>query len=88
MSALTGFQSRFIDHDSLVELVKAELQGTIKVIEYVQSGLRSGKDIYTKGGHIGAKYSDKRYSFLFDNKRRIVRDGEEDGVVLIRDSIP
>lgn len=72
LSSLTGFQSKFIDHESLVIFVMNELRGAAKVVEYVQTGLRSGKDIYKQGGQIGGKYSDKRYSFLYDNKRCII----------------
>ena len=43
-----------------------------KVIEYVQTGLRSASDIYKNGGHVIATYKDRKYSVEYDNKRCIL----------------
>lgn len=42
-----------------------------KTIHYAAFSLRSGRDIFQKGGHVTDVYKDKRYTMLFDNKRRM-----------------
>ena len=72
ITAATGFQTRFLDRDFLIE----EFSRIIKedeyknVIEYVQSGLRSATDIYKKGGHVLAKYTDKNFSLDYENQEK------------------
>jgi hypothetical protein len=46
-----------------------------KRIDYLQSRLRGGKEIYEKGGHVTMKYADRTFSMEFDN-RRIIKEKE------------
>ena len=50
-----------------------------KCIEYVQSGLRSAQDILQHGGNVMVKHKDQKYSFDYDNKRRILETRSDDG---------
>lgn len=86
LSAATGFQTRHYNREFLIE----ELGNIInnksdKSIEYVQSGLRSATDILRYDGHVLMKYSDKKYSLEYDNKRRIV---DKNPLMNLYDSVP
>ena len=72
ISAMTGFQTRSIDKSFLIEEFTRILKSNYKVIEYVQTGLRSASDIYKKDGHVMATYKDRCFSVEYDNKRCIV----------------
>lgn len=69
ISAITGLQTKGIDKKSLDALLKKTLAGDDRIIEFIQSSLRSAKDIYVKGGHVTSIYSDRVYRMDFDNKR-------------------
>lgn len=43
-----------------------------KSLEYVQSSLRSAKDIYKDGGHVTMIYKDQLFRLQYDNRRKIV----------------
>lgn len=84
ITAATGFQTRDLDKSFLTsEISRVVKTNSIKNIEYIQKGLRGANDIYKHGGHVVVKYSDKSYSFEYDNKRRII---ENEGCIL--DSVP
>lgn len=42
-----------------------------KKIHFLSSRLRSGSEIYKKGGHVTMVYKDQSYSLQYDNKRKI-----------------
>lgn len=42
-----------------------------KKVEYIQSSLRSAKDIYMYGGHVTKTYRDQVFRLVFDNRRLI-----------------
>ncbi|KAI1430456.1 hypothetical protein GGR50DRAFT_702051, partial [Xylaria sp. CBS 124048] len=74
ISAATGFQVRYLEKEFLIEeftrlMGDKDING---VIEYIESGLRSATDIFKRGGHVIAKYKDKRFSLNYDDKRRIL----------------
>lgn len=73
ISAITGFQTRNIDKTFLIEEFSNILKNDDnKVIEYVQTGLRSASDIYKNNGHVIATYKDRSFSVEYDNKRCIL----------------
>ena len=74
ITSATGFQTRFLDKEFLCQEFINRLQTKEQVFEFIESGLRSGSDVYKKGGHVIAKYKDKLYSLNYDNKRQIVND--------------
>lgn len=87
ISAISGFQSRFIDKEFLIDEFSKYLNddNISNVFEYVQTGLRSATDIYKRNGHVIAKYKDQKYSLDYDNKRRII---EASGSETFKDSLP
>lgn len=77
ISAATGFQTRNLEKEFLKnELCNIIINKSDKSIEFVQSGLRSATDILKKGGHLIQKYSDRRYSLEYDNKRCIINNDD------------
>lgn len=74
LKAMSGFQSKHLDRQFLVEELRRRITGPadLKRFEYVESRLRKAQDIYDKGGHVLVEYSDKSFSIEYDNKRRIV----------------
>jgi hypothetical protein len=84
--ALTGFQARYFQRDFLKEMIPELVTGTsTRRVEFIESGLRTPTDIYKNGGHIQMMYRDKVYSFEYDNKRRIVENQQNEGLL---DSVP
>ena len=84
---LTGFQSRDYQKAFLNELISGVV-GNVnsnKKVEFIESGLRTPSTIYKEGGHSLMVYRDKSYSFEYDNKRRIVENPQNDGLL---DSVP
>lgn len=64
-----------------------------KSIDYIQTRLRSAKDIFSQGGHVTMVYKDQKFRMHFDNKRvlevpliNISTDGLLSEVIL--DSLP
>jgi hypothetical protein len=41
-------------------------------IEFIESSLRGGNEIYKKGGHVIMKYKEKEFSLRYDNRRKII----------------
>lgn len=48
----------------------------LTVSDYIQTSLRSSKDIFLKGGHVVVKYKDQSFKMAFDNKRKIIESNE------------
>lgn len=87
-SAATGFQTRFVKKENLLENVLSRMNDPSKLeFEYIQRGLRGATDIFKKGGHVLATYRDRKYSFEFDNKRLVV-DNNNNDVDKGRDTVP
>lgn len=77
ISAATGFQTRNLEKSFLIEEISRIIKNDeCKTIEFIQTGLRSASDIYKKGGHVIAKYSDRSFNMDYDNKRCIIENGE------------
>lgn len=80
ITAATGFQTKFLDKELIIDMfIKTmnsdELSNTF---DYVQTGLRSAMDIYKYGGHVIAKYKDRKHCLDYDDKRKIIHsDGEK-----------
>jgi len=70
----------------LVHTLKETFKSETKTIEYIQSRLRSAKEIFTKGGHVTKLYRDQQFRMHFDNKR--VLQGSSDNEVSFLDSMP
>lgn len=47
------------------------MAGEDRIIEYIQTSLRSAKDIYIHGGHVTKTFSDRIMKLEYDNKRII-----------------
>jgi hypothetical protein len=69
MSAATGFQSKGIDREALNNLFKGTMSGEDRIIEFIQTSLRSAKDIYLHGGHVTMTHADRIFRMEYDNKR-------------------
>lgn len=68
--ATTGFQNRIYGtKKELIDVFLHTIKSEHKTIEYVQSTLRSAKDIYTKGGHVTMQYRDQYFRMHYDNRR-------------------
>ena len=76
ISAVTGFQSKFLDKDFLINEFSKIIEDPNKenVFDYIQTSLRSASDVYRHGGNVLLKYKDRRYALEFDNKRRIIEE--------------
>lgn len=92
ISAITGFQSKGLDFNSLNTLLKGTLAGEDRVIEFIQTSLRSAKDLYKQGGHVTMTYADRIYRMEYDNKRILVVPKElinaQDFSNVLLDSVP
>jgi hypothetical protein len=81
--AATGYQkgsNGFKD----VEALFLEALDSDKELIYIQKQLRTGKDIFVKGGNVTEKLSDRKFRLMYDNKRRVI---EVEGTTLF-DSAP
>jgi hypothetical protein len=75
ITATTGFQHSRVDRAFLENTFKDVIQNSSsKVIEYIQTGLRSAKDVYDYGGHLMRTYKDRSFSLEYDNKRLVIDD--------------
>lgn len=55
--------------EELIDAFLQSMRSEHKTIEYVQSRLRSAKEIYSKGGHVTMQYRDQYFRMHFDNRR-------------------
>lgn len=70
--ATTGFQNRaYGDKQELKELLISVFKSETKEVEYVQSSLRSAKDIYKHGGNVTMKFRDQIFRMHYDNRRQL-----------------
>jgi len=69
--AATGFQTGGIDKNLLNMFFKDALSSDNKLIEYIQTSIRSAKDLYVHGGHVTKTYADRSFRLEYDNKRVI-----------------
>jgi hypothetical protein len=69
---MTGFQSNKIPHQELINIVNKALESDDGRVEYVQSSLRGGLDIFKYGGDTKMIYKDQSYRMRFDNRRQII----------------
>lgn len=68
--ATTGFQNRaYQNKKELKGLLEEVFKTETKELEYVQTTLRSAKDIYTRGGNVTMKYRDQIFRMHYDNRR-------------------
>ena len=90
ISAATGFQTKFYNNDFIIKEITKRLDNSEldNTIEFVQTGLRSASDVYKQGGNVIAKYSDRLFSFSYDNKRCIIENKENKENKKLFDSKP
>jgi len=69
IKALTGYQ-RSEPIELTIEKVHKSFN-TTKTLPFIQTSLRSAKDIFLEGGHSTMKYSDRIFNLKFDNRREI-----------------
>jgi hypothetical protein len=53
-------------------MFKKVLASDLTEIEYTHFSLRSGKDIFVKGGSVVQKYKDQKIRLLYANRREII----------------
>lgn len=71
ISASTGLQTKGLSLENLDYLFKNTMAGEDRIIEYIQTSLRSAKELYTHGGHVTKTYADRIVKLEYDNKRII-----------------
>lgn len=73
ITSTSGLQVKSLQRssDEMNEYFKLILNSTDKTIQYLSFSLRSGSEIFKKGGHVSDIYKDQSYSMNYDNKRRI-----------------
>lgn len=69
--AATGFQKGDLNLQEVHDLFLEALQND-REITFIQERLRSGKDIFIRGGHVTKVFSDRIFRLLYDNKRVII----------------
>nr|CAA73185.1 DNA polymerase [Cryphonectria parasitica] len=69
LKATTGFQVKGLNFEDLDNVFRSTMTGEDRVIEFIQSSLRSAKDIYMHGGHVTKTYADRVFRMEYDNKR-------------------
>jgi hypothetical protein len=76
IAALTGLQrNSFNDLNHIASVVKELFNSDDKTLEFISMRLRTASDIFKKGGHVTSILSDKSWSIIFDNKRKIKVQG-------------
>jgi len=70
IKALTGYQR----HESIEETIDKVNKSfnNSKQIPFIQTSLRSAKDIYQNGGHSTLKLEERIFNLKFDNRREII----------------
>lgn len=71
--AATGFQRSNLTLEEIYEMFLNKIKGN-KEINFIQKQLRSGKDIFKKGGNVTDILSDRTFRLFYDNKRFIIED--------------
>jgi hypothetical protein len=84
--ATTGFQHNIYNKENLVHIFEETFKSETKTIEYIQSRLRSAKEVFKNGGHVTMLYRDQQFRMHFDNKR--VLHGARDIDFSLLDSKP
>lgn len=78
ISAASGFQTYNLDRTFLIgEITRIMKSDTNKVLEYIQTGLRGANEIFKHDGHVTSKYSDRKFSLIYDNRRSIIESSED-----------
>lgn len=71
---MTGYQQSQ-PHDVLVKLILDSFD-TTKSIRFMQYSLRSGIDIFKKGGSLTQSLSEKNFNLAYDNRRSIIETNQ------------
>jgi len=71
IKALTGYQ-RSEPIELTIEKVHKSFNST-KTLPFIQTSLRSAKEIFLEGGHSTMKYSERIFNLKFDNRREITQ---------------
>lgn len=81
LKAATGLQTHDYsnDPDKLENILLNTLKREDKSVEYIQSSLRSAKELFISGGHVCSTYRDMVFRMQFDNRRRIMK---QDGTII------
>ena len=73
IKAATGYQfNRDADHNEMVDMFIKTMESEDKIIEFIQSSLRTATTISKKGGHVTMIRRDQRFSLKYDNRRLII----------------
>lgn len=85
---MTGFQKYGVDTANVVDMLTKTIRFPgDKALSYIQSSLRSSRDLFEKGGHVTNVYKDQTFRVKFDN-RRLIESSTETEIVTLRDSKP
>jgi hypothetical protein len=77
LKAMTGYQPKYHGMEELRFTAKEKLRDSgSKSIFYNSSRLRGATDIYKYGGNVSWIHNERRFSFSFDNRRRLVSEGD------------
>lgn len=72
LKAATGYQVKVtVTAAELLDKIASGFSSPGKEIGYVQSSLRSGIDVYKRGGHVTSVYRDQVFRLQYDNRRRL-----------------
>lgn len=84
--AATGFQKGAASLGDVQKLFIEKMKSSDKSLLFLRTSLRSALDIYNDGGHVTRTYSDQIFRLMFDNKRRILSNIDEN--ITLLDSMP
>jgi hypothetical protein len=72
LKAMTGYQSKFHTMDVLQDMIITRLDQGNREITFMQQSLRSGKDVYEKGGAVSPKLEERTFRLFYDNRRQVI----------------
>jgi len=72
--ATTGFQKGSYSLVQLESIFEEIMKSNDKNLVYLQSRLRSAKDLFAEGGNVTMVFRDQKYRLIFDNKRLIIEN--------------
>jgi len=78
IKALTGYQRHELIEQTIDKVNKSFYNS--KQIPFIQTSLRSAKDIYQNGGHSTLKLEERIFNLKFDNRREIIDNNDSNNV--------
>ena len=72
ITAITGFQKKGLEKAMVVKTIEKGLKDYEKTVDFIHTSLRSGIDIYKKGGNVVRSFKDQKFRMMSDNRREFV----------------